>query len=296
MGIADVVIVGCGPAGISAAIQLKRAGLEPLVFEKERVGGLLVNANLVENYPGFPEGISGIDLVALMKEHLTVLGVEVVFEDVTKVEVGHDRFLVKTAGNTVQARCVLIASGTSPKKLVSVAIPRELSDRITYEIYPIRSVREKRIGIVGAGDAAFDYALSLEKQNDVTILSRGPEPRCLPLLRERVGMSSRISFVPDTEVTAIEGGRGDELVLGCRNPGGVSKISVDHLVIAIGRNPELGFMSRQSAGLGAIQYRERFQLLIGDVRRGRMRQTAVAVGDGMIAAMAIARELREIGK
>jgi len=296
MDITDVVIVGCGPAGISAAIQLKRAGLEPVVFEKKKVGGLLVNAHLVENYPGFPEGISGIDLVALMKEHLYARGIEVVFEKVTKVDVEHDRFLVKAGGNTIQSRSVLLASGTRPNKLASVAIPSELSDRITYEIDPIRSVRGKSVAIIGAGDAAFDYALSLEKHNNVTILSRGHEPRCLPLLSERVGMSSRISFIPDTEVTEIEGGQSDELILGYRNPGGASKISADNLVIAIGRYPELGFLARQSAGTGAERYRERFQLLIGDVRRGRMRQTAIAVGDGMIAAIAIARKIREIGK
>ena len=250
----------------------------------------------MENYPGFPEGISGIDLVGLMKKHLTVLGIEVVFEEVTEVEVEHDRFLVEAGGNTIQARSVLVASGTRPEKLASVAIPHELSDRITYEIDPIRSIRGKSVAIIGAGDAAFDYALSIEEHNDVTILSRGHEPRCLPLLGERVRMSPRISFIPDTELATIEGGKGDELVLGCRNPGGASEISADHLVIAIGRDPELGFMLQQSAGLDATRYRERFQLLIGDVRRGRMRQTAIAVGDGMVAAMVIARKIREIGK
>ena len=109
-------------------------------------------------------------------------------------------------------------------------------------------------------------------------------------------MSPRISFIPDTELATIEGGKGDELVLGCRNPGGASEISADHLVIAIGRDPELGFLSEQLAGVGAAGHREGCLHLIGDVRRGSMRQTAIAVGDGMVAAMVIARKIREIGK
>jgi thioredoxin reductase len=292
----DAVIVGCGPAGIAAAIQLKRAGLEPVVFERQRIGGLLVNAHLVENYPGFPEGISGVDLVALMKKHLTGLGIEVVFEKVTKVDVEHDRFLVKAGGETTRSKSVLIASGTRPKKLVSVAIPRELSDRVTYEIDPIRAVRDRDIAVVGAGDAAFDYALSLEKHNDITIISRGHEPRCLHLLSHRVRMSQRISFLPDTEVESIDAAQGERLALRCRNPGGALEITADHLVIAIGRHPELGFLSEQPAGIGAARYREGFLHLIGDVRRGSMRQTAIAVGDGMVAAMMIADKLRESRK
>ncbi|MFH1311864.1 MAG: NAD(P)/FAD-dependent oxidoreductase [Candidatus Eisenbacteria bacterium] len=294
--VTDVVIVGCGPAGMAAAIQLKRAGLEPVVFEKGKVGGLLVNAHLVENYPGFPEGISGVDLVALMRRHLTVLGIEVVFEKVTMVDVEHDRFLVRAGGSDTRSMSLIIASGTRPNMLASVPIPRGLSDRVTYEIDPIRSVRGKAIAIVGAGDAAFDYALSLGKHNDVTILSRGYEPRCLPLLSERAAMSPRISFVPETEVTAIEGADGPRLALGCRNPGGALEIVADHLVIAIGRYPDLGFMSQQSAGTGAIRQGEGFLHLIGDVSHGSMRQTAIAVGDGMVAAMVIAGKLREIGR
>ena len=287
----DVVIVGCGPAGIAASIQLQREGLRPVVFERQKVGGLLVNANLVENYPGFPEGISGIDLARRMRDQVTLLGVDVVRAEVTAVDLKDDLFHVETARGGVRTRALIIASGTRPLPLPSVRIPKSLSDRVVYEIDTIRAVRERRVVIVGAGDAAFDYALSLEKHNDVTVLARGPDPRCLGLLWQRAAVSRRISFVPDTEVREIGGVPGQGLSLTCRSGHHTVEMAADHLVIAIGREPDLGFLGKGS-GVEA-RGKQGFMHLIGDVRRGNMRQTAIAVGDGVVAAMAVGGTLGE---
>jgi thioredoxin reductase (NADPH) len=293
MEVTDVVIVGCGPAGMAAAIQLTRAGLKPVVFEKQRVGGLLVNACLVENYPGFPEGVSGIDLVALMRRHLTGLGINVVHEEVTAVHVDGGMSIVETGAGRVLSRIVVVASGTKPRELPSVAIPEDLGERFSYEIDAIRAVRGRRVAIVGAGDAAFDYALSLERHNHVTILSRGHEPRCLDLLWQRARMSPRISYMPETAVVEIRGVPGRGLTLACRSAGGAVDVTADRLVIAIGRDPELGFLSKAPAAAAEARRKQGFLHLIGDVRNGSMRQTAIAVGDGMTAAMMIAEKLRE---
>jgi thioredoxin reductase len=102
-----------------------------------------------------------------------------------------------------------------------------------------------------------------------------------------------VAVVLETEVKEVANADGDRLALGCRNPDGRVEIVVEHLVVAIGRDPELGFMPGQAGGTGAIGDRKEFLHLIGDVRHGRMRQTAIAVGDGMVAAMAIIRKLGE---
>ena len=107
----DVIVIGAGPAGIAAAIQLRRFGLDPLLLERDRLGGLLVNANLVENYPGFPEGIRGAELVKLFEAQLRRVGVSISVEEATALDYS-DGFLIQTPRRRLTARIVVIASGT----------------------------------------------------------------------------------------------------------------------------------------------------------------------------------------
>ena len=111
----DVGIVGCGPAGIGAAIQLTRSGVDCLVFEKARVGGLLLNANLVENYPGFPQGIPGGELAHLMEKHLAVHSVSVIPLEVSSLNTGEGGFTLDTAQGAFRSRIAIVATGTRPK-------------------------------------------------------------------------------------------------------------------------------------------------------------------------------------
>jgi thioredoxin reductase (NADPH) len=288
-----IVIVGAGPAGIAAAIELKRGGLDPLLIEKQRVGGLLVNARRVENYPGFPDGISGLDLVDLMGTHLKKLGVNPVFEPVTDIDLEQNRFAVKTPARTVRSEIVVIAAGTRPRRVTRFEIAAELKTKIMYEVYPIRRAKGKSIVIVGAGDAAFDYALSLHEHNQVTILNRRDKPKCLPLLWERVMASGNITYMKRTEVYAIDSLSDDRVSILCRNLNGDLTLSAHHILFAIGREPELGFLSSQLGEVLEQREQECAIHLIGDVRTGRLRQTAIAVGDGIEAAMRIRQKLEE---
>ena len=159
-----VAIIGGGPAGIACAVQLKRSGIDPVIFEQGRIGGLLNNAYLVENYPGFPKGISGQSLVDKFDRQLQCWNIPVLRELITMLYCDKHKYILK-ASKKYTAKVVVIASGTKPKLPESnFAIH---SDRVLYDVYPIRKKRHKTIVIIGSGDAAFDYGLNLCQHNRV---------------------------------------------------------------------------------------------------------------------------------
>lgn len=320
MKIHDVVIIGAGPAGIAAAIQLKRSGVEPLLLEKEWVGGLLRNANLVENYPGFPAGISGVDLVGLMVEQMNRLGVRPVHAEVRSLRhegdipsagarfqrrdaydpqagirsprTGRGTFRLEVDGDVLHARFAVLASGTEGIVPDNLVLPGALLGRLIFhEVMDVSPREDDRVAIIGGGDCAFDYALNLANSGcRVSILHRGDRPGALALLVERVSKEPRIDYVPGVEVKGIEE-VGDGLVLQLLK-GPVDYLEVDRLLLAVGRRPRVGFVS--PGILAGIESGEKIGGLCvaGDVRRGFMRQVGIAVGDGLAAAMEIAGKSR----
>jgi thioredoxin reductase len=288
MQINDILIIGAGPAGIAAAIQLKRYGLQPILLERAEIGGLLKNANLVENYPGFPGGITGPALVQLFERQLLDLSIQVCYEEVTKldIEMGH-YFLVETRKSVYHSRRVVVATGTQPRRFRDFEIPAELNEYICYEIYPLLDVSGKEIAIVGAGDAAFDYALNLSWRNRVTILNRGQDLKCLPLLWERAKAEHQIEYREDTTIASIKPHPASGMLLECTTPVGPLSFQVDYLIGAIGREPALGFLSDQVLELAPELEDQGLLYFIGDVKNDIYRQTSISVGDGVRAAMQI---------
>lgn len=278
-----VLIVGAGPAGIAAAIQLRRYGLELILLECQRVGGLLWNANLVENYPGFPAGVTGPKLAALFERQLRRAGVKIVCAEVTRLDYDNG-WRVQTAQTGYSPDVVVIASGTQPRPY-PLAIPPEAQGHVFSEVWPLLDVRGKEAVIVGAGDAAFDYALNLAgRDNRVTILNRGNETKCLPLLRQRAAAHPLITYRGQTQTQRLEyDPAADRLVLITDH----CSLSADYLLFAIGREPRLDFLS-ESVKSQATNFVQNGKLyLIGDVHNGLFRQTAIAVGEGLRAAMQI---------
>lgn len=288
----DVVIIGAGPAGIATAIQLKRYGINPLVLERRDIGGLLRNAHSVENYPGFPNGISGPELVRLLKQQLEARGVTVCHEEVQELEYQDNVFNLKTDQRKTECDIVVIASGTKPCVLPHLTISQEAEKCVVYEVTQLEQIAHKKIAIIGAGDAAFDYALTLSEKNDVTILNRSTTTKCLPLLEKRVSKKENIDYKANTHVEGIAY-HGKELVLACSNTSSTWNMTVSYLLVAIGREPYLDFVtSNVKKNLEQLQMRKRL-FLVGDVRNARYRQTAIAVGDGIKCAMEIYHSTKE---
>ncbi len=289
----DLLVVGGGPAGLAAATQAHRMGLRVQVIERDRPGGLVRAALRVENYPGFPGGLRGEDLAARIEAQARAVGVAIepgevsalLYEDSTWVARGPD-------GCSWRSRAVVVASGTRPRRL-GVPGEADLAGRaLAYRVDEVpRDLRPGAALVVGGGDCALDQALHLWQRGwRVEVLVRGPRPRALPLLVERAAARG-IAVHAGTVVLAARD-RDGRAVLVTRGPDGDRDREADFAIVAVGREPCV------PEGIGPVDDVDLLGrapvpgiYLAGDCRRGLVRQTAVAVGDGVAAAMDAARFL-----
>lgn len=260
----NTLIIGAGPAGIAAAIQLKRAGIPFVLLEKKKVGGLLLNANLVENFPGLVKPMSGIELVGIFQKQLKDLKISITKEKVLKISRNNNEFLAQTNKDEYHPQNIIVATGTRPKKVETY-----LDTQIEYDVYNIRNMQNNKICIIGSGDAAFDYALSLREKNLITIMSRGSKWKCLPILFNQATSHNDIFLKINTE------------------PDNNNTKEFDIVLIAIGREPELSFLSPKLMNLSLEKKLVPCLYFAGDVRGDNARQTTIAIGEGMKAAMDI---------
>jgi len=293
MDIYPVVIIGAGPAGLTAAMQLSRQGVTPVVFEKNQVGGLLLNANLVENYPGFVDGISGPALIDLFRKQADRLGVIVKQEEVISVHFKKDLFQVNTKDREVQARYLVAATGTKARTLPQDQFTGEFEGVLFSEVFPLINKKNKQVVIYGAGDAALDYALNLARNNQVIILNRGTKIKGLPLLWDRIKKVDSIKYFSDKEINNVVRDVSGRIMISAGKGADKEIFDCDYLLTAIGRDPELGFS--QGTFLKKFdQLKDKKRLyFIGDLHNGSYRQTALAVGDGIQAAMQIGQRLEK---
>ncbi len=280
-----VAIIGGGPAGVSAAIQLKRYGIDFYLFEKSRIGGLANNANLIENYPGIPRGVDGGKFSSILYHQLKEFKIAPVFEEVKKIEWNekHENFNLITDKNSCYSEYVIAATGTIP---VIPDVVRNFQskseERVYFDISDFPGTSGCKVAIIGGGDAAFDYALSLSKKNMVIIINRSKITRPLPFLLERVEENKLIRIVEDNELINIKESADEKLQLVVKRDSDDPKIfECDFLLCAAGRNPNSELFKNISVPGHRLLY-------AGDIRNGIFRQAVIAAGNGLKCAMKIA--------
>jgi len=296
LSVERIVIIGAGPAGISAAIQLRRVGLAPVLLEKNEVGGLLRNAHRVENYPGFPDGIAGPDLVARFKAHLEAWKIKVRKAEAIRLSaLPEKRLSVETEETVFRPEIVIVASGTRPEAIDLPGSEGLRGRRIFYEPVemPLERLSGKRVIVAGGGDAALDYALNLRaKGAHVSILTRS-KPCGLALLQRRIE-DGHIEVKAQVALLSAQK-RESGLRLKIRQGERMRTLAADYLLLACGRTPARSFFDGVLENLippETIETGIPGLFLAGDVIRGRYRQTGIAVGDGLLAAMKAEEYLR----
>lgn len=288
-----VAIIGAGPAGIAAAVQLRRAGTDFRLYERGPIGGLLNEAQWVENFPGIAGGLAGRDLAARLKRQLRAAKIAVGHGGVLRLAFRDSAFVVQTAQGTQRAARVLLACGTTPLVAGPPLDAERLRGRLFASVLPLLRVSGETIVVIGGGDAACDYALSLADKNQVHVLVRSARARALPLLQERCRCHRRIVIHEQCRLTEVLNKKKGTIVLKVvRAAGGNGEIVCQRILTAIGRAPDLDFLDPDLRASLPERVREKRIFLAGDVCNGRFRQAAIAAGDGLRVAMMIMQEGR----
>jgi thioredoxin reductase (NADPH) len=298
----QVIIIGGGPAGLTAGLYCARSRLDVLLIEKGIIGGQITNAEQVDNYPGFPQGVSGIRLGQLIHEQATSYGLETLLAEVTSLAPSQRHNLVTTTEGDFIAESVIIASGSRFRKL-GVPGEDELVGRgVSYCATcdgPL--FKGRTVAVIGGGDAAITEALYLSKfASKVLVIHRRSQLRASKILQEKAMAEPKMELVWDTVVIQIEGdGAVEQLRLKKIKDATISTLQVQGVFIAIGLEPNTGYLQGALPldKEGYITTNEVMEtgipgiLAAGDVRRNSARQAITAAGDGATAALSAERFL-----
>jgi len=292
----EVIIIGGGPAGLSAGIYTSRARLSSLLIEMGVVGGRITDAELVENYPGFAEGVSGAELGQLMQKQAAKYGLNIVNAEVTGLELKKDKKVVKTTKGNFNAKVVIIASGSERGKL-GIPGEKQLTGKgVSYcATCDAPFFKEKPVAVVGGGNAAISEALHLAKfASHVIVIHRRNQLRATRIMEEKARAEAKIEFLWDTVAEKIEGK--DEvkrLKLRQVKTGKQSILDVTGVFVAVGLKPSTDFVKGVLPldKAGYIITSDRMETKIpgifaaGDIRQHSPRQAITAAGDGATAAV-----------
>lgn len=292
----DVLIVGAGPAGLTAAIYAARSGLSAKVFDKSMYGGQIILTSEVENFPSI-QNISGTDLAINLYTHATAVGAEVLFEEVTNLELLGETKRLSTATETYEGRSVIIAGGAVRRKLGAPGEEKFIGRGVSFcATCDATLYRNKTVAIVGGGNTALEDALFLANQcPKVYLIHRRDEFRGEKILQEAVKARSNIEICYNATVAEV---LGEEKVSACvlDTPEGQKTLNIDGLFVAIGLQPESALYAGQLpvSDEGYIIAGESCSTPIpgvfvaGDLRTKTLRQIITASSDGAVAAVAAA--------
>jgi len=298
----QLIIVGGGPAGLSAGLYASRSKLDALLIEKAGLGGQILNAEMVENYPGFPQGISGSELGALIAQQATKYGLPTAFAEVQGIEIRGGEKIVSTSEGEYRAKAVIIAGGSEYSKL---GVPGEVEftgKGVSYcAMCDGAFFRDQVVAVVGGGNVALNDALFLTRfASKVIVIHRRDQLRATRILQDKAFANPRMEFLWDTVVDSIIG---DKLVRAIRlrnvKTGKGSSLETSGVFVAVGLRPNTGYLkgllTLDEGGFilvsGQMETRVQGIYAAGDIRAGSIRQVVSAVGDGATAAVAAERFL-----
>jgi thioredoxin reductase (NADPH) len=302
----EVIIIGAGTAGLSAALFTTREKLKTLVIERSTFGGQIANADTIENYPGLPEGIRGIDLAVNMLNQTKAYGLQMAFTEVEALHVAQRPFVVATGMGSYTGKVVILACGSSLKRL---EVPGELAFEGRGVSYCATCdggmFHEQPVAVVGGGDSAMDEALYLAAlAAEVTVVHRSDHLRAARVLQERARAHPKIAFRWHTVLEGIEGdGQVEQLRLRDVHTGETSLLPVAGVFIYVGLHPNTAFLKgvlTLDAG-GHVLVNKRMETEIpglyaaGDLRQHAARQVISSAGDGATAAFFAIQYLRSVG-
>lgn len=304
----DVVIIGAGPAGLTAALYAGRARMKTLVLEKATAGGQAATSDVIENYPGFPEGVGGFELTELMKQQAVKFGAELEeIQPVTGIEADVDSGIktVSTEDASFTARAVIIATGSEPRTL---GVPGEAEFRGRGVSYCATCdgafYKDSTVAVIGGGNSAVEEALFLTKfATRVYIVHRRDELRADKIVQERAFANERIEIIWDSHLKKVLGeDKVEEIVVENKNTGERTSYDVDGVFFYIGTVPNTVFAE------STIELDDRDFIITddtlqssvpgifacGDCRANHLKQVAVAVGEGALAAVEAEKYIEEM--
>ena len=291
----DVIIIGSGPAGYTAAVYTARAELKPLVFEGIEAGGLLATTTEVENFPGFPQGIDGPELMEQMRDQAERFGADLRMEYVDSVELSTCPKRVHVGNEVYLAKTIILATGAAPRYLGIEGEERlkghGVSACATCDGF---FFKDKLIAVVGGGDSAMEEATFLTRfGSSVTIIHRRDEFRASAIMLERARANDKIEFITNAQVTEVLGEDKVEALRLTVN-GEEKTIPMDAMFLAIGHQPNSGFLNGQVAtdAKGYITVDEPSTktsiegvFAAGDLVDSHYQQAVTAAGSGCRAAL-----------
>lgn len=295
-----MIIIGGGPAGLSAGIYAARSKLHTLLIEKVGLGGRILNAELVENYPGFPQGISGAELGSLMAKQAEKYALPTVIAEVQGIEVQGGEKIVNTSEGQYHSKAIIIAGGTDNSKLEVPGEEEFLGKGVAYcATCDGAFFKDEVVAVVGGGNVALNDALFLTKfASKVIVIHRRDQLRATKVLQDKAFTQPKIEFVMDTVVDSIKGDKQvKELSLRNVKSGQESSLKVSGVFVAVGLRPNTeylrGLLKLEEGGF--IQVNAQMETGVpgvfaaGDIRAGSIRQVVAATGDGAIAAISAER-------
>ncbi|MHB8927604.1 MAG: thioredoxin-disulfide reductase [Bacillota bacterium] len=300
----DVLIIGGGPAGLTAALYAARSRLKTVVLERGMAGGQAATTHKIENYPGFPDGILGPDLGQALEQQATNFGAEFVQTEIEGVDLSGDLKTVKAYEGEYKGRTLILATGADPKKL-GVKGEEELRGRgVSYcATCDGAFFKDQEVIVVGGGDAAVEEALFLTRfAKKVSIVHRRDQLRAAPVIQERAKANEKVAFIWDSVIDEIKGEKHVEgVVVKNVKTGETKTVPAAGIFIYVGLVPNTALLKGQ-VGLDPQGYilagedtmtSKPGVFAAGDCRKKPLRQVVTAVSDGAVAAMAATKNLEE---